>query len=93
MTDWYFTPTVENDRQIDRLSWGVVELQVTDLGRAVAFWTTALGLIEREHTASSVALGTRDTTLFVLHPGASHPVAPAYKGLYHVAIGVKRQAA
>ena len=45
--------------QSDRLSWGAVELQVTDLDRAVAFWTSALGLIERNFTAPGNALGNK----------------------------------
>lgn len=56
--------------QSDRLSWGVVELQVTNLDLAVEFWTSALGLIERNTSAPGIALGTDQTTLFVLHSGA-----------------------
>ena len=77
--------------QSDRLSWGVVELQVTDLDRAVEFWTLALGLIERDFEATGVSLGTKDRTLIVLHPGADTPVAAPYAGMYHVAIGVRSQ--
>lgn len=83
-----FEPAFETDR----LSWGVVELQVTDLERAVAFWTSALGLIDRNHSAPGVALGTAERTLFVLHSGATVPVEAAYTGMYHVAIGVRSQA-
>lgn len=78
--------------QNDRLSWGAVELQVTDLDRAVEFWTLALGLIERDFKAPGVPLGTEDRTLIVLHPGANTPVAAPYTGMYHVAIGVRSQA-
>ena len=77
--------------QTDRLSWGQVELQVTDLDRAVAFWTMVLGLIERDHSAPGVALGTKDRTLIVLHPGAQTPVKAPFTGMYHVAIGVRSQ--
>ncbi len=77
--------------QSDRLSWGAVELQVTDLDRAVAFWSTALRLIERDHTAPGIALGTRDRTLIVLHPGAETGVKAPFTGMYHVAIGVRSQ--
>ncbi|MCC8934161.1 VOC family protein [Rhizobium ipomoeae] len=77
--------------QSDRLSWGVVELQVTDLEYSVAFWTTALGLIKRDHQASGIALGTSEKTLFILHAGATKPVAAPYRGMYHVAIGVRSQ--
>lgn len=92
MTPASMTANANRNPQIDRLSWGVVELQVTDLERAIAFWTTALGLVERASSAPGVALGTDQTTLFILHPGATHPVAAPYTGMYHVAIGVRSQA-
>jgi catechol 2,3-dioxygenase len=78
--------------QSDRLSWGAVDLQVTDLDRAVAFWTSTLGLIQREGATSGTALGTTDRTLIVLHPGAKTPVTAPFTGMYHVAIGVRSQA-
>ncbi|PRY74392.1 catechol 2,3-dioxygenase [Yoonia maritima] len=89
------TPLLANTghpTQIDRLSWGMVELQVTDLDRSVAFWTSALGLVERELASPGIALGTKDRTLIVLRPGANTPVAAPYTGMYHVAIGVRSQA-
>jgi len=76
---------------IDHLSWGVVEFQVTDLDRAILFWKTALGLIERDDQAPGTALGTRNKTLIILHAGAKKPVAAPYTGMYHVAIGVSSQ--
>lgn len=85
-------PQQNADPATDRLSWGVVELQVTDLERAVAFWTGALGLIDRNQTAPGVALGTADKTLIVLHSGATRPVEAAFTGMYHVAVGVTSQA-
>jgi catechol 2,3-dioxygenase len=91
MTDLSSGPTTVPDPQADRLSWGVIELQVTDIDRAAWFWTTALGLIERDHAAPGIALGTRNQTLFILHSGAEKPVAPSYTGMYHVAIGVRSQ--
>lgn len=93
MTDVSLAPTAAAVPQTDRLSWGVVELQVTDLKRSVDFWTTALGLIERPHTGNGIALGTSAKTLFVLHAGAKKPVEAPYTGMYHVAIGVRSQAA
>lgn len=92
MTDLSNTPTKALDQQADRLSWGTVELQVTDLDRAVAFWTSALGLIERDHQGEGVALGTETSTLILLQSGAKQPVAGPYTGMYHVAIGVRGQA-
>lgn len=87
-----FNQDTQNSTPVDRLSWGVVELQVTNLERAVAFWTTSLGLIERHHQAPGTALGTQERTLFILHPGANTPAAAPYTGMYHVAVGVRSQA-
>lgn len=75
----------------ERLTWGVVELQVTELDRAVRFWTTTLGLRERSHSGPGVALGTGLRTLFVLHSGAYVPVGRRHLGMYHVALGVPDQ--
>lgn len=54
----------------DRLSLEQVDLHVTNLERAAAFWTAALGLIERDTSATRIALGTQERTLVVLHGGA-----------------------
>ncbi|MFK7856893.1 MAG: VOC family protein [Granulosicoccus sp.] len=77
--------------QPERLSWGVVEIQVTDLERTVQFWTSVLGLSVREQTREWAALGTSAKTLFVFHAGASRPAANGYLGMYHVAIGMPSQ--
>lgn len=82
-------PTSEN--QADRLSWGVIELQVTDLERSALFWTSVLGLIERSQTETTRVLGTNAKALFVLHSGASRAVVASHTGMYHVAIGVRSQ--
>ncbi|MFK7902152.1 MAG: VOC family protein [Nitratireductor sp.] len=86
------TSQVTLEPQTDRLSWGVVELQVTDLDKAVGFWTMAIGLGLIEQTDASALLGNGDKTLFVLHAGANRGVEPGYTGMYHVAIGVRSQA-
>lgn len=76
----------------ERLRWAQIELQVTDIGRSVCFWTTTLGLQGRgTSTDGAVHLGTRNQTLVVLHPGARGPVASGHAGMYHVAIGVPNQ--
>lgn len=75
-----------------RLSWGVVELQVTDLQRATAFWTGAIGLHLRQQDDDLVALGTPAKTLILLRSGAKQRVSPGFRGMYHVAIGVPDQA-
>ena len=92
------TPALElatNNRQhgrTEQLRWAHIELQVTDIGRSICFWTTTLGLRERGTPADgSVQLGTRNQTLVILHPGARGPVASGHSGLYHVALGVPSQ--
>lgn len=78
--------------QSERLSWGVITLQVTDLDRAVDFWTSVLGLQTRTHNNEQAELGTQKATLFVLQAGATVPVSPPYAGMYHLAIGMPTQA-
>ncbi|WP_299810945.1 VOC family protein [uncultured Roseibium sp.] len=78
--------------QHEGLSWDVAELQVTDLARAVDFWTRVLGLGIRQQDGSTAELGTRKKTLIVLLAGALRPVRREHLGLYHVAIGVPDQA-
>lgn len=84
-------PQVQPNQQGDCLSWGAVELQVTDLDRAVQFWTSVLALRQRVHDGAGVALGTSEQTLFVLHPGAKQVMNPRHLGMYHVALGVPSQ--
>jgi catechol 2,3-dioxygenase len=78
----------------ERLIWGAVELSVTDLDRAVRFWTEALGFVSRQHPGigSGVAVGTVDRTLVILRPGAAVPVLANVAGMYHVAFAVPSQA-
>lgn len=78
----------------ERLTWGAIELQVTDLERSRRFWQTALGLRTCAHQdEDAVALGTESSTLVVLRAGATRPAATGHAGLYHVAIGVPDQRA
>lgn len=76
----------------ERLSWGVIELQVTNLARAVDFWTQALGLRLRLQDSKKAELGTFKNTLIILHAGATSPVKAGHLGMYHVAIGMPSQA-
>lgn len=76
----------------ERLSWGVIEFQVTDLDRTIAFWTRALGLALRFQDEQRAELGTQEKTLFVFHSGATQTVKPHHTGMYHVAIGMPDQA-
>lgn len=76
----------------ERLSWGSIELQVTNLDRSVQFWTDVMGLRARATRSSgAIELGTRLQTLIVLHPGARQPVLSGHTGMYHVAIGMPSQ--
>lgn len=74
----------------ERLCYGKVELQVTDLDRAVDFWTTALGL-EVRHETERAELGTAAETFVVLRAGATRAKVARRSGLYHVAIGMPSQ--
>lgn len=76
----------------ERLTWGPITLSVTNLDRAEAFWTQALGFVRRSEQGPGLALGTSDRTLVVLTPGAASPVARGYAGMYHVAFGMPSQA-
>lgn len=75
----------------ERVSYGPIELEVTNVERAVCFWTSALGMTPRP-AKDGVALGTRSQTLLVLHGGAREPAQQRrHSGLFHVAIGVPDQ--
>ncbi|MFK8080090.1 MAG: VOC family protein [Granulosicoccus sp.] len=77
--------------QAECLSWGVLEVQVTDLERTLQFWSSALGLRVRKQTRDSASLGTANKTLLKFHAGATKPADMGYLGMYHVAIGVPDQ--
>jgi catechol 2,3-dioxygenase len=55
------------------LSYGPVELSVTDLDRAPRFRTPVLRCVPRPEPGHGVALGTARTTLVVPHAGQRHP--------------------
>ena len=76
----------------ERLGYGPVDLSVTNLDRAVAFWTSVLGFVPRTEPGPGVALGTTQRTLVILHPGATAQCAKGHLGMYHVAFGVPFQA-
>jgi len=71
-------------------SYGVIELQVTDLDRAAGFWSDSLGLVVRDQR-DGIALGTEQQTMIILRAGAKRPALNGHSGLYHVAIGVPEQ--
>jgi catechol 2,3-dioxygenase len=72
----------------DRISYGAVHLDVTDLARSVSFWRDTIGLSDVGERAGGVGLGAGGRTLVVLHPGATRRAARGHAGLYHVAIHV-----
>ena len=65
---------------------GPVELTVSDLDRAVAFYTEALGLRVQSHEGARAALGTGGEDLLVLFENRSATRAGRHAGLYHVAL-------
>lgn len=67
-------------------SFGPVHLEVTDTARSARFWQEMIGLELRSNEDTGVELGTRDTTLVVLHGGATAPFRKGHSGLYHLAI-------
>lgn len=79
------------DNLPERLTWGPLTLSVTNLDRAVVFWTEVMGFVRRPEPGPGVAFGTPDRTLVMLQPGATSPVAKGYAGMYHVAFGMPSQ--
>lgn len=75
----------------ERLSWGIIEIQVTNLDRAVDFWTQAFGISVRNQDGETAELGTQKKTLVVLRSGATKQVRPQHLGMYHVAIALPDQ--
>lgn len=85
MTD-HLTPYAALQLLPEGTKLGVVHLDVTDIERSVAFWTTYVGLsVVAEHT-DYTEIGVDGVTLIALYPGAFGPVVPRRTGLYHVAI-------
>lgn len=72
-------------------TFGPVHLEVSDRAAATAFWRDDVGLVLRED-GETVALGSAQDTLVVLHPVASAPVARGHAGLYHLAVHLPSEA-
>jgi len=72
--------------QVDRIAYGAVHLDVSDLDRALRFWRDIVGLQEVDSVPGSAMLGAGGRTLIVLHDGATRPAGRGHAGLYHVAI-------
>ena len=70
----------------DVITFGAVHLEVRDPERTACFWEELFGFQRREVDGSSIAVGTAEETLLVLHGGARVPFQEGHSGLYHVAI-------
>lgn len=67
---------------------GPVRLQISDLGRSVAYYETTLGMRVLDRAASHATLGTASAALIELfqNPGARPAARRGQLGLYHFAI-------
>ncbi len=70
----------------DVISFGAVHLEVRDLERTARFWEKLFGFERRASDSSSIAVGTAEETLLVLHGGARVRFQKGHSGIYHVAI-------
>jgi catechol 2,3-dioxygenase len=70
----------------ERITYGAVHLDVTDLDRSAAFWRDTLGLEAIAEAPGALQLGVAGRALVVLHGGATRPVGRGHAGLYHLAI-------
>lgn len=87
MTD-QTSPTPAPDPLPTATTLGPVHLRVTDLDRAVEFWTGTVGLRRLPQIHGDELLGVGDEPLIALRGGAARPVLTRHTGLYHVAIHV-----
>lgn len=79
-------PPITTEQPPDRISYGAVHLDITDLDRARGFWRDLIGLRERSAPDGEAHLGVGDRDLIVLRQCADDAFAPGHAGLYHVAI-------
>ncbi|HEX8754092.1 MAG TPA: VOC family protein [Solirubrobacterales bacterium] len=68
------------------LTHGPVHLEVTDVGRSLAFWRDLLGLAELDRAGAEARLGAGGRELVVLHAGAERGPLRGHTGLYHLAL-------
>ena len=68
------------------LRLGAVDLTVSDLDRAVAWYQRALGMRVHSHETSHAALGDGNETTVILHEDAAARSAGRHAGLYHYAL-------
>ncbi|HWS52014.1 MAG TPA: VOC family protein [Microbacterium sp.] len=76
----------------DRITFGAVHLDVTDLNRSTAFWRDVVGLVERSSGGDHVELGTAEETLISLYGGAKAGFQSGFSGIYHPAIHAPTEA-
>jgi catechol 2,3-dioxygenase len=72
----------------ERIVYGAVHLDVTDLQRSLSFWRDVVGLVEIPSFPGEQRLGVDGRALVVLHPDATRPAGRGHAGLYHLAIHV-----
>lgn len=72
---------------VQRIQFGPVHLNVTNMDQSLEFWQGTLGMIERPSPVEgNVALGSVDRTLVILGPDARLARKRGYAGLYHFAL-------
>lgn len=80
------------DRPGVQITYGTVELDVTDLDRTLAFWRDGLGLTQLERRSDSALLGSPDRPLIEVNAVATRPQERGRTGLYHVALHLPDEA-
>ena len=70
----------------DATALGAVDLRVTDLDRAIRFYTEVIGLTVRHRDGADAALGAGGEDLVLLHEERSAAPAGHHAGLYHFAL-------
>lgn len=70
----------------DFMTFGAVHLEVRDPERTARFWEELFGFQRRIDEDGSIAVGTAEETLLVLHGGARTLFKTGHSGIYHVAI-------
>jgi len=80
------SPTSPAPSPDEFLSLGPVELRVTDIERAVRFWTQLIGLEALNWPGDARVVGSDGRPVIALRQTALSPAAAGHAGLYHVAV-------